>query len=68
MQHKISEFCDKVSVMYDKSMLLRRLKYDTPKDKQDPVIIRALLEDIQALAFDLAHDKTPHRKLGKLES
>lgn len=65
MQHKISEFCDKVSVMYDKSMLLRRLKYDTPKDKQDPVIIRVLLEDIQALALDIAHDRTPHAKIQK---
>jgi hypothetical protein len=65
MQHKISEFCDKVSVMYEKSMLLRRLKYDTPKDKQDEVIIRALMEDIQALALDIAYDRTPHAKIQK---
>jgi len=51
--------------MYEKSMILRRLKYDTPKDKQDPIIIKALLEDIQALALDLASDRNKHEKLQK---
>ena len=63
MQHKISEFCDKVSVMYEKSMLLRRLKYDTPKDKQNDIMIRALIDDIQALSLDLANDRTRHPKV-----
>ena len=35
MLHKISEMCDKVTVMYERSMNLRRLKYDTPKKKQN---------------------------------
>lgn len=65
MQHKISQFCDKIDVMHEKSIILRRLKYDTPKDKQDPILIKALLEDIQALALDLASDRTEHQKLQK---
>lgn len=65
MQHKISEFCDKISVMYEKSMQLRRLKYDTPKEKQDEVAIRALIADIQALAADIENDRSEHPKLQK---
>ena len=65
MQHKISQFCDKIDVMHEKSIILRRLKYDTPKDKQDDVMIRVLIEDIQALALDIASDRTPHPKAKK---
>lgn len=54
--------CDVVSVMYDKSMLLRRLKYDTPKDKQDKQQIDMLVVDIQALALQIAHDRSPYEK------
>ena len=63
MQHKISEMCDKVSVMYEKSMNLRRMKYDTPKDRQDTIMIDILVQDIQALAGDIFNDKLPHAKL-----
>ena len=62
MYHKISEMCDVVSVMYDKSMNLRRLKYDTPKEQQDKVMIDALVEDIQALAQQIAFDRQPYVK------
>jgi len=65
MQHKISEFCNKISVMYEKSMILRRLKYDTPKEKQDSAQIKALVDDIQALASDIYNDKSLHPKLKK---
>jgi hypothetical protein len=63
MQHKISEMCDKVTVMYEKSMNLRRMKYDTPKDQQDKIMIDVLVQDIQALAGDIFNDKIPHEKL-----
>ena len=63
MLHKISQMCDKVNVMYNKSMLLRRLKYDTPKDQQDTSQIDMLVQDIQALARDIANDKQPYVKL-----
>lgn len=65
MQHKISEFCDKISVMYDKSMNLRRLKYDVPKEKQDELAIKLLVADIQALAADIANDKSERPKRQK---
>ena len=63
MLHKISQMCDKVSVMYDKSMVLRRLKYDIPKDQQDTNAIDMLVDDIQALARDIANDQAPYIKL-----
>jgi hypothetical protein len=62
MLHKISEMCDVVSVMYDKSMNLRRLKYDTPKDKRNEVMIQALIDDIQALALQIASDRNQYNK------
>lgn len=65
MQHKISEMCDKVTVMYEKSINLRRMKYDTPKLEQDRILIDALVADIQALAGDIFNDKIPHEKLRK---
>ena len=65
MQHKISEMCDKVTVMYEKSMNLRRMKYDTPKLEQDRVLIDDIVADIQALAGDIFNDKIPHEKLRK---
>lgn len=63
MLHKISQMCDKVNVMYNKSMLLRRLKYDTPKDQQSVGEIDMLIQDIQALARDIANDRSPYIKL-----
>lgn len=63
MQHKISEMCDKVSVMYEMSMNLRRMKYDTPKERQDKIAIDNLVVQIQALAGDIYNDRTPHPKL-----
>lgn len=62
MLHKISEFCDKVSVMYDKSMNLRRLKYDTPKDRRNESEINFLIEDIQQLAREIANDRSKYEK------
>lgn len=62
MLHKISDMCDVVSVMYEKSMNLRRQKYDTPKDKRDEVLIQSLVDDIQALALQIAHDRSQYHK------
>ena len=63
MLHKISDMCDKVTVMYERSMNLRRLKYDTPKENQDKNEIDMLVSDIQALARDIANDTSPYQKL-----
>ena len=62
MLHKVSEMCDLVSLMYDKSMILRRLKYDTPKDKQNKIEIDNLVADIQQLALQIAHDRSKYEK------
>ena len=62
MLHKISDMCDKVTVMYERSMNLRRLKYDTPKKKQNKNEIDNLVLDIQALARDIANDTMPYEK------
>jgi len=62
MLHKISEMCDKVSVMYDKSMNLRRLKYDLPKEQQDQNTIQFLIDDIQQLAREIANDRGQYQK------
>jgi len=63
MLHKISDMCDTVSVMYELSMNLRRLKYDTPKEQQNKVAIDDLVLQIQALAGDIYNDRTPNPKL-----
>lgn len=54
--------CDKVSVMYDKSMNLRRLKYDLPKEQQDQNTIQFLIDDIQQLAREIANDRGQYQK------
>lgn len=65
MQHKISEMCEKVNVMYEKAMNLRRLKYDIPKDvrtEEQNKLIDWLVADIQQLARDIAYDTRPYEK------
>ena len=62
MLHKISEMTSKVNAMYNKAMVLNRLKYDTPKDQQDQQLIRTLVDDIQALAGDIYNDRAPYAK------
>lgn len=65
MLHKISQLCDKVNVMYDKSMNLRRLKYDIPKGdrtNEQEHLIDELVQDIQALARDIANDRQMYEK------
>jgi len=65
MLHKISQLCDKVSVMYNKSMNLRRLKYDIPKGdrtNEQEHLINELVQDIQALARDIANDRQMYEK------
>ena len=65
MLNKISQLCDKINVMYNKSMNLRRLKYDIPKrnrTKEQDHQIDELVQDIQALARDIANDRQMYEK------
>ena len=55
--------CDKVNVIYEKSMQLRRLKYDTPKDQQNKNEIDYFVQDIQALCRESANDTQKYRKV-----
>jgi hypothetical protein len=36
------------------------LKYDTPADKQDHLLINNLIADLQALAGDIYNDRSPY--------
>lgn len=54
--------CDKVNIMYERSMHLRRLKYDTPKEQQNQNEIQFLVDDIQALAREIANDRSQYVK------
>jgi len=62
MLHKISDLCDKVDVMYKLVVDLRRMKYDVPKEARNEDNIRHHIENIQALAGDITHDKSPYQK------
>ena len=55
MIHKISQMCDKVNVIYEKSMHLRRLKYDTPKDQQNKNIEKDTVADSNHEFASLMH-------------
>ena len=62
MQHKISELCDKVAVIYVRSEQLRKLKYNVPKEQQDKSQIDFLVADIQTLCREVGYDRGPYSK------
>ncbi|MGB2352053.1 MAG: hypothetical protein ACPH9O_10555 [Akkermansiaceae bacterium] len=62
MQHKVSELCDKVNIIYEKSMNLRRMKYDTPKEQRDEAQIQFLIDDIQHLCRMIGADTSKYQK------
>ena len=62
MIHKVSDLCDKVSVVYEKSMNLRRMKYDTPKEAQDEHAIQHQIDDIQHLCRMIGADTQKYQK------
>jgi hypothetical protein len=62
MLHKVSDLTKKVSVMYDKSLLLHRLKYDTPAHLRDDLTIQVLIDDIRQLAGDIYNDRAPYAR------
>lgn len=62
MLHKISDMCNRVSVIYEKSLNLRRLKYDTPKGKRSEAEIQFLIDDIQSLCRAIGADTSKYDK------
>ena len=61
MIHKISELCDKVDVLKNKSDKLRKDKYNS-KEKVPTVIIDEQISDIQMICNLIANDKTKYEK------
>ena len=65
MNHKISDLCAKINVMYEMSCNLRRLKYDIPKrsrTREQEAQINWLIDDLQAMANEIANDREPYKK------
>ena len=62
MNHKISEFCDKIDSIKRMSDDLRRLKYETPKSKDRDFRIQNLIDTIQADCLLVANDKGNYEK------
>jgi hypothetical protein len=58
MLHSVEDITKKVGVMYSKAMVLQRLRYDTPAEHRDHVVIAALIDDIRALAGDIYNDRS----------
>ena len=62
MLHKISEMCDRVNVIHTKSIELRRMKYNTPKDQRSEDELQFLIDDIQSLCRAIANDTAKYDK------
>ena len=62
MNHKISQFCDKVDSLKKMSDDLRVLKYKTPKCKDRDLKVQNLIDTIQADCLLLANDKGQYEK------
>lgn len=55
MKHSISELANKVKVMYEKAMALENLT-NSPIGQPEPQVVKYAIEDIQALAREIAND------------
>jgi hypothetical protein len=62
MLHKISQMCDRVDIVAEKSKALRELKYNTPKDKRSEAEIQFLIDDIQSLCRSIGADTSKYDK------
>ena len=62
MNHKISQFCDKVDSLKKIADDLSVLKYGTPKSKERDMKVQNLIDTIQADCLLLANDKGDYVK------
>ena len=60
MLHKISDFVKRISVMHDEAQRLHKMKYESPKGKQED--IDNAIGNIQALALSIAKDKSAYSR------
>jgi len=62
MNHKISEFCDKVDSLKKMADDLRVLKYKTPKSNDRDLRVQNLIDTIQADCHLVSQDKSDYGK------
>ena len=62
MNHKISDFCDKIDSIKKMADSLRVLKYETPKSSERDFKVQNLIDNIQADCLLLAKDKGTYEK------
>ena len=62
MNHKISQFCDKVDSLKKMADDLRVLKYGTPKSKERDLKVQNLIDTIQADCHLVSQDKSNYGK------
>lgn len=55
MKHSISELANKIKVMHEKAMTLENLT-NSPIGQPEPQVVKYAIEDIQALAREIAND------------
>lgn len=60
MLHKVSELCNRIDVIKQKSDRLRTAKYEDPKAPDYE--IDNLIQDIQSMCRLIAADRTPYSK------
>jgi hypothetical protein len=60
--HKISDMCGKINAMYQLSIRLEKMKYGTPKEKQNKFEIDHMIEQLQQMAGEIYNDKSLYSK------
>jgi len=61
MNHTIEQLIERINVMHDKAIQLHRKRNE--RADFDRTGCQHILEDIQAMAFMIAKDKTPNKEI-----
>jgi hypothetical protein len=54
--------CGKITAMYQLSIRLEKMKYNTPKEQQNKFEIDHMIEQLQQMAGEIYNDKSPYSK------
>ena len=57
MGHSVEEVYRKCAVLHEKALMLHRKRYNLVDDQYDEQECKNILEDLQALALELAYDR-----------
>jgi hypothetical protein len=61
MNHTIEQLIERINVMHDKAIQMHRMRNASPDfDKSG---CQHILEDIQAMAYMIARDKSPNKEI-----